>query len=343
MNEERARSRVQKLKWGPGKAREPIIAWLNDCLHRGTFGQRRGQQRNAFMGTGNGMFNSMAFLAWAGVLVPLMLAGVACASQATPAVAEPSTVQRSANPQPLAATPTRPAEPDATSPVQESSEPTPPPIIAATAEAKSDVAHFMTAALDALFDQDGPPGQPPWASELRQVATQMSSSGNTAYIPLIIDFMRIQFSRQGRAEYGSYLSSLGGEEYEDIPNQHGDWGLWVEWLGKHPEVQPPSGYDAWKGEFLGIIDPGMGAFFYDGVKTSIRLEEAVWGGVPKDGIPDLVNPPVVPGNQASYLEATDRVFGVSINGEHRAYPLRVLNPHEMANDVLGGEPIALAY
>ena len=87
----------------------------------------------------------------------------------------------------------------------------------------------------------------------------------------------------------------------------------------------------------------MGAFFYDGVKTNIRLEEAVWGGVPKDGIPDLVNPPVVPGNQASYLGATDRVFGVSINGEHRAYPLRVLNPHEMANDVLGGEPIALAY
>ena len=87
----------------------------------------------------------------------------------------------------------------------------------------------------------------------------------------------------------------------------------------------------------------MGAFSYAGVKTTIRLEEAVWGGVPKDGIPDLINPPVVPGNEAGYLEALDRVFGVSINGEHRAYPLRVLNPHEMANDVLGGEPIALAY
>ncbi len=171
----------------------------------------------------------------------------------------------------------------------------------------------------------------------------MSRSGNTAYIPLIIDFMRIEFSREGRAEQGSYLTSLAGEKYDDIPARQGDWGLWVEWLGKHPEVQPPRSYDAWKGEFLGFIDPGMGAFFYEGVKTSIRLEEAVWGGVPKDGIPDPVNPPVVPGNQASYLGANDRVFGVSINGKHRAYPLRVLNPHEMANDVLGGEPIALAY
>ena len=34
---------------------------------------------------------------------------------------------------------------------------------------------------------------------------------------------------------------------------------------------------------------------------------------------------------------------VSFNGEHRAYPLRILNLHEMANDVVGGVPFALAY
>ena len=72
------------------------------------------------------------------------------------------------------------------------------------------------------------------------------------------------------------------------------------------------------------------------------MEEAVWGGVPKDGIPDLVNPPSISGQDAGYLNPTDRVFGVSINGEHRAYPLRILNPHEMANDTLGGVPIVLA-
>ncbi|MCI0866361.1 MAG: DUF3179 domain-containing protein [Chloroflexi bacterium] len=301
------------------------------------------------------MLNGIAFFTSAGVLGPLLLAGVACASQATlPApVGEPSTVQSAAQTpvesQPLAATPTSLAVPEATTQVQDASKPTPPPRIAATAKSKADVEFFMSAALDALLDTDGPPDdprsffEPPWASELRQVALQMSRSGNTAYIPLIIDFMRLQFSQQGRAEQGSFLASLAGEQYDDIPSEDGDWGLWVEWLGKHPEVRPPPGYDAWKGEFLGFLDPGMGAFFYDGVKTNIRLEEAVWGGVPKDGIPDLVNPPVVPGNQASYLGATDRVFGVSINGEHRAYPLRVLNPHEMANDVLGGEPISLAY
>jgi hypothetical protein len=69
----------------------------------------------------------------------------------------------------------------------------------------------------------------------------------------------------------------------------------------------------------------------------------VWGGVRKDGIPDLTNPPVVPAARATYLEPSDRVFGVSINGAHRAYPLRILNRHEMANDVVGGVPFALAY
>ena len=69
----------------------------------------------------------------------------------------------------------------------------------------------------------------------------------------------------------------------------------------------------------------------------------VWGGVAKDGIPDLIDPPVVSASQADYLLHGDRVFGVSINGQHRAYPLRIMNRHEMANDVIAGVPFALAY
>ena len=48
-------------------------------------------------------------------------------------------------------------------------------------------------------------------------------------------------------------------------------------------------------------------------------------------------------SEAEYLFDDDRVFGVSFNGQHRAYPLRILNAHEMANDVVGGVPFALAY
>ena len=119
----------------------------------------------------------------------------------------------------------------------------------------------------------------------------------------------------------------------------------MEWVGKrlddHP---PPDGYVEWKVNLLSQIDPRMARFFAgDPADARINLTEAVWGGVRRDGIPDLQNPPVIEADEASYLLADDRVFGVSINGEHRAYPLRIVNAHEMANDWLGGEPISLAY
>ena len=76
---------------------------------------------------------------------------------------------------------------------------------------------------------------------------------------------------------------------------------------------------------------------------SIRLEEIVWGGVVKDGIPALTNPALLPGADAAYLNDSDLVFGVAINGDVRAYPLRIMDWHEMFNDVIGGVPVSLAY
>ena len=61
------------------------------------------------------------------------------------------------------------------------------------------------------------------------------------------------------------------------------------------------------------------------------------------GSPTCGIPLVLPAAAADFLEADERVFGVSINGENRAYPLRVINAHEMVNDVLGDEPISLAW
>lgn len=48
-------------------------------------------------------------------------------------------------------------------------------------------------------------------------------------------------------------------------------------------------------------------------------------------------------HEASYLNDDDPVFGVDINGDARAYPLRIANWHEMVNDVVGGVPVSLAY
>jgi hypothetical protein len=67
------------------------------------------------------------------------------------------------------------------------------------------------------------------------------------------------------------------------------------------------------------------------------------GGPPKDGIPALTDPQTVAAGRARFLRPEDRVVGVSLGDESRAYPLAVLTWHEAINDTLGGEPIVVTY
>ena len=182
---------------------------------------------------------------------------------------------------------------------------------------------------------------------LDRVARKMAYSGNQTYIPVLLEFLRFQVQPEAIINMTSFLSRLKDNvpptELMIYAPEQNEWKWWIEWLGNNPQVKPPEGYVGWKSKLYSIMDPGLGAFLYDGIKTDIRIEEVVWGGVAKDGIPDLIDPPVVSADDAGYMLPDDRVFGVSINGQHRAYPLRIMNRHEMANDVLGGVPFALAY
>jgi len=78
-------------------------------------------------------------------------------------------------------------------------------------------------------------------------------------------------------------------------------------------------------------------------KTSIDYSEIMSGGPPKDGIPALDNPIFI--NVADDKELTDRdpVISLDINGDARAYPVRILIWHEIANDVVGGKPVVITY
>ena len=182
---------------------------------------------------------------------------------------------------------------------------------------------------------------------LADVGRKMAYSHNKAFIPVILEFMRFQTDDESTLTLASFLVRIRDKipegDFAIVPYGQDKWDYWVGWLAQNPDVAAPEGYDGWKGQLFSYIDQPMGEFMYFGVPTAIRLEEVVWGGVRRDGIPDLRFPPVLAPEEATYLNPQDRVFGVSINGEHRAYPLRVLNPHEMANDVVGGVQFALAY
>ena len=121
------------------------------------------------------------------------------------------------------------------------------------------------------------------------------------------------------------------------------WEDWMLWQEAHPEIESFEGFDAFKADLFSLIDVNFRLFLRRGVKHEIRLEEIVWGGVRKDGIPALNDPKHLSPAGATYITDDELVFGVEINGDVRAYPLRMLDWHEMFNDVIGGVPVALAY
>ncbi len=132
-------------------------------------------------------------------------------------------------------------------------------------------------------------------------------------------------------------------ELADMPDGVDTWHEWMLWQEAHPEIPSLPGYDRFKAEALALIDPEFRRFLGPGIKHEIRLEEIAWGGVVKDGIPALINPTFVSATQVTWLTEGELVFGVAINGDVRAYPLRIMDWHEMADDVVGGVPVALAY
>jgi len=147
----------------------------------------------------------------------------------------------------------------------------------------------------------------------------------------------MRFHRHMRPAIGLALSSITGVD-------HGDsWFDWMTWLQSQTDLSPFDGFDKTRALVLAQIDPNFFGFVYEGVSHDIPLWEVVWGGVAKDGIPALINPEFINPGEASYITDDELVFGVSINGDVRAYPLRILDWHEMANDVVGGVPVSLAY
>ncbi len=122
-----------------------------------------------------------------------------------------------------------------------------------------------------------------------------------------------------------------------------DWHRWMLWQEGHSAVVPYARYDGLKADLVAAIDPNFRLFLRPGVARDIRLEEIAWGGVRKDGIPALTNPKLIAAAEAKYLWPNELVFGVSINGDARAYPLRIMDWHEMFNDIVGGVPVSLAY
>ena len=77
--------------------------------------------------------------------------------------------------------------------------------------------------------------------------------------------------------------------------------------------------------------------------ADIPVKDILRGGPPRDGIPAIHSPKFLSAAEADFLAPDDRVLALEWDGEARAYPIRILDWHEIVNDRVGGTHFAVTY
>lgn len=157
-------------------------------------------------------------------------------------------------------------------------------------------------------------------------------------VPWLIDLLRLQVSTGVSRDISALLQEITGiEATERIPDliAYGSWA----WSNR---LDGGDGYQEYKTALYERIDPAFGPLLAS-VEDPVELAAIQWGGVPVGGIPELNDPERVPAADADWMVDDEVVIGVSNNDEAVAYPLRVLARHELANDTVGGEELAIVY
>ena len=78
-------------------------------------------------------------------------------------------------------------------------------------------------------------------------------------------------------------------------------------------------------------------------KLEVPRAEIVQGGPARDSIPRVDDPHFASAAEASWVVPGNPVVGVALGGEARAYPVHILEYHQVINDEIGGVPVAVTY
>ncbi len=173
------------------------------------------------------------------------------------------------------------------------------------------------------------------ATSIRTAAREwMLQRGKTDVVPALIRSLR--YFPEDSTQTLHLLKQLTNQDLGPR------WHDWMIWMQENP-TEPIAQNELFIAAVTKRIDKNFENFFYAGIERSIRLDEIAWGGVRKDGIPALTNPNLIAAKEAGYITNNELVFGISINGDTRAYPYRFMDWHEMLNDSIGGVTVSLAY
>ena len=184
----------------------------------------------------------------------------------------------------------------------------------------------------------------PSAASVIEVATAMGESGDPAWVPYLIDLLRMYGVAEAVPSIANALATITGEPLPEDPRLvYSEYGRWLH--REEPLPYSPASdaqaYTLWKSIIYSQADLAFAQLITQ-IHDPILASQIQWGGVRRGGIPELNAPQTVSVEQADWMTDAELTFGAVINGEVRSYPHRILDHHEMANDSLGGEPVTLA-
>ncbi len=82
---------------------------------------------------------------------------------------------------------------------------------------------------------------------------------------------------------------------------------------------------------------------FDLADALVGADEILPGGPPRDGIPAIDHPRFVRRSAAGFLAPDDRILGVVRGTVEKAYPISIMNWHEIVNDRFADEWVAITY
>ena len=91
----------------------------------------------------------------------------------------------------------------------------------------------------------------------------------------------------------------------------------------------------------GAPSPELNGFLIE--RHAVPRDQILAGGPPRDGIRSVDEPSFVAPREASWVAPTTPVLGVAIGGEARAYPVHVIEYHQVVNDELAGVPVVVTF
>ncbi len=189
--------------------------------------------------------------------------------------------------------------------------------------------------------------QQPWGRQQERALKKIARSNDPRLAWIVTDFLRFMGPADIVHELAGTLRRLLGTRLSTRDAWHEATDRLIAW-----DIPAPPDYLKYKRQIFISVVPEWAPLFVEG---DIDWRHVSWGGVriddrpfattdaPCNCIPAADNPQVTDAPTATWLADSAVVFGITVNGESRAYPRRIMEVREMVNDTLGGRDLGIPY